>query len=214
MAVGKLFLNGFVYDGIGTKSPTDARSRISWLHLQPTDRFLPQPYEQLAEVLRKTGHEDDAKDVLIAKNRDRASRANWYNPIRSWYFLLDITIGYGYQPWYAFWESVGFVAFGAYLFRKAKKAGIMAPTDGGDSPRNGLRFSGFVYSLETFVPLINLAMAEHWLPVGEGKMEFRLGKRTFHVAENGLRRDPHVHKAVGWVLTTLWVGGLTGLIKI
>src|SRR5207249_10574398 len=63
---GKLFLDGFTYDRISEDSPLTAQSRIEWLHRQPHHKFLPQPYEQLASVLRNMGHEREAR-------RDRKS---------------------------------------------------------------------------------------------------------------------------------------------
>ena len=64
---GKLFLDGFTYDRIFEDSPLTAKSRIAWLHRQPRDKFLPQPYEQLASVLRNMGHEREARRVMIEK---------------------------------------------------------------------------------------------------------------------------------------------------
>jgi len=69
---GKLRLDGLVYERLFEESPQVADARKRWLHLQPKDRFLPQPYEQLANVLRKMGKDADAKKILIAKNEDRA----------------------------------------------------------------------------------------------------------------------------------------------
>jgi hypothetical protein len=69
-APGNLRLNGFVYTAIAA-GPTDAKARLAWLARQPLRPFRPQPYVQLANVLRESGHEADAKRVLIAKERAR-----------------------------------------------------------------------------------------------------------------------------------------------
>ena len=60
-----LFLDGFRYDRIDETSPLD---RLDWIRLQTENHFLPQPYEQLATVLRNMGDSRRAIDVLIAKN--------------------------------------------------------------------------------------------------------------------------------------------------
>src|SRR5438093_725141 len=66
---GNLFLDGFRYERLYEESPLQADTRKKWLRLQPQDKFLPQPYEQLAAVLRQMGHERDARLVMIEKNR-------------------------------------------------------------------------------------------------------------------------------------------------
>ena len=80
-----LDLDGFVYGAI-FDGPTDATTRLRWLARQtpvplflfewerpapPRRPFRPHPYQQLAKVLRESGHESDAKRVLIAKERER-----------------------------------------------------------------------------------------------------------------------------------------------
>ena len=63
---GKLLIDGFTYKGFGPESPSDAASRLKWLRLQPS--FRPQPYQQLANVLRDNGDEAGAARVLAAKD--------------------------------------------------------------------------------------------------------------------------------------------------
>jgi len=48
--LGRLFLHGLEYAEFFHESPRDSKSRIEWLRRQKN--FRPQPYEQLAEVLR------------------------------------------------------------------------------------------------------------------------------------------------------------------
>jgi len=67
---GNLVLDGFVYRRLEQQAPHSVEARIRWLHLQPTDRFYPHPYEQLAKVLQESGYVDSAKKVLIAESKD------------------------------------------------------------------------------------------------------------------------------------------------
>jgi hypothetical protein len=123
---GDLLLNQCRYDGF-LASPIDAEARLVWLARQDPARwdedFWPQPYEHLAGVLSGTGHADDARRVLIAKERlQRAAqraRTRWL-PVR-WLMalrdvLLGITVGYGRQPFRAFVWLALFWALGAGLF--------------------------------------------------------------------------------------------------
>src|SRR5262249_38529775 len=90
---GKLLIDGFTYDRFGGPaypSPRDARSRLKWLSLQP--RYYPQPYQQLAKVLRSSGDEVGALKVLIAGSDARYAQ---YGPAgRAMGWMLRVTIGY------------------------------------------------------------------------------------------------------------------------
>jgi hypothetical protein len=72
-----LILDNFTYDRFAHGAPTVAKQRLAWLRLQPAAHlgaeFRPQPFEQLVKVLRETGHEADAREVIIAKLRNRRS---------------------------------------------------------------------------------------------------------------------------------------------
>jgi hypothetical protein len=115
---GDLLLNRCLYQSfIG--GPVDAASRLAWLGRQNPERwgedFWPQPYEQVAAVLQEMGHEDDARTVLIEKERlqRRARRERIANPVaRAGYAVIDailkVTVAYGRQPllafvWLFFW---------------------------------------------------------------------------------------------------------------
>ena len=63
-AAGKLWLDDFDYRSIATNSPRDVTSRLRWLELQTG--FYPQPYRQLAKVMRESGDDAGAVAVLIA----------------------------------------------------------------------------------------------------------------------------------------------------
>lgn len=75
----ELELDGFTYrylGGLGAEGTADFGKResswlVKWLALDPT--FTPQPYEQLAKVLREGGYPTKATDVLYA-GRTRARR--------------------------------------------------------------------------------------------------------------------------------------------
>jgi hypothetical protein len=105
------------------------------------------------------------------------------------------------------------------------------------------RFNAFIYSLENFVPFLKLNMSEYWSPNATRfdrlrivdflpmkvlravlpkkimdtllSIEKRFNILERHVPINGRRLRLYLwfHITAGWVLTTLWVGGLTGLIK-
>jgi hypothetical protein len=82
--VSSLILDGATYESFsGDLSGRDAKWWIGWLAKQPdphrTSDFKPQPYEQLAKVLRSMGHETEAKEILIEK-RKLQRQVRWKYP--------------------------------------------------------------------------------------------------------------------------------------
>jgi hypothetical protein len=80
-----LSLSGFIYDVLhgGINVP----DRLAWLKMGAVSRreFYPQPYEQLAKLLRDTGHRSDARAIMVAKEKEqrKASRERWRSE-RAW----------------------------------------------------------------------------------------------------------------------------------
>lgn len=75
----KLYLSGFIYDVL--HGGIDVADRLAWLKKGAVSRreFYPQPYEQLAKLLRDTGHRSDARAIMVAKEKEqrKASRERW-----------------------------------------------------------------------------------------------------------------------------------------
>jgi hypothetical protein len=73
------------------------------------------------------------------------------------------------------------------------------------------RLHSFMYSLDTFTPLISLDQAEFWLPNANVGRDISFG--LFHVTTGELLRwYMWFHIMAGWVLSTLLFVGLTGSI--
>lgn len=109
--------------------------------------FWPQPYVQIAGALRAMGHDDDARIVMVEKERRlRASfrrllarRARgrgaagkaWLGLRRlvSWALqhALDVIVGFGYRPAKALYALCALVLAGALLFHATWSAGDFAP---------------------------------------------------------------------------------------
>ncbi|MDB9881144.1 hypothetical protein OAC67_03280 [Planktomarina temperata] len=115
-SVKKLRLSSFRYDRI--ESDMDVQERLDWLakHNASVSPFTPQPYVQLANVLRRQGFAGDATRVLVWRNdkqrmeeRDRAiiamdgtlwreltGYAHVFRPLLSLPFKW--MLGYGHRP--------------------------------------------------------------------------------------------------------------------
>jgi len=225
--IGNLYLDGFQYDRIFEGSYLDAKTRIEWLKRQPPEMFLPQPYEHLAAALRRMGHERDAQQIIIEKNRSRGRSAKFPKQEWWWYRFFGRAIGYGYRPWRALAASLAIILFGTIIFATGFSNDLISPSKENTEQRkisdnitNGKRrfaddypvFNPFTYSLESFIPLLRLDQNESWQPNANRGGHIYLWRRS--VTTGGLLRYYlWLHVIAGWILTTLWVGAVTGLVK-
>lgn len=225
---GNLALNGFTYGRFLSEVP-DIGHYLRWLKRQlPASRinrprFTPQPYEQLAKVLRDAGDDAGAKSVLIAMENARWSYGDLGFWQRSWSFMLWLTIGYGYEPFLALGYIVFFVTLGALLFFWGEQSGAISQTDK-EKPEHYRPFSSFVYSLETFLPIVDLRQAKHWAPDPEPRESrqvrlaafWPLSKYQCQLGRNFgrfLRRYLWLHILMGWFFTLMLVAGFSGLVQ-
>jgi hypothetical protein len=136
-APGNLLLNRCLYNAL-IGGPMDARRRLAWLARQSPERwgedFWPQPYEQLAFVFREMGHDEDARTVLVEKERLQraARRARTANPL--WRLLLHakdgllgLTLGYGRKPLLSFAWLLLFWGLGVLVFAFAQAQSAIKP---------------------------------------------------------------------------------------
>lgn len=186
-----LELDGFTYDRFHD-SETSWKVRQKWLlrqdprHLHKS--FRPQPWTQAINVLRAMGHEEDARDLAVAREnaRLRSHKTAFFQ--KFWMLVLWAAVAYGYKPWRAFAWSVAFVFAGWLVFSTAGHDGFMAPSDGNvrvsskwdehfQLPKTYPPFNSAVYAIDIFVPVITLGEKEAWepaleqtIPDGEGLM--------------------------------------------
>jgi hypothetical protein len=118
---GNLNLSGCVYESFLMTASVSAKARLRWLRLQRSaspGEFSPQPFEQCALVLRQAGHADDARVILIEKERlqRRAERSRAPAPLRQAQWLRDCLLGgtirYGHAPMLALVWLLGFWILG------------------------------------------------------------------------------------------------------
>lgn len=224
-APGNLDIKGFVY-GDFSGGPSGGRARLRWLRLQPQSLLTqPQPYRQLAVVLRAEGENAGAVRVDIARENALTEHGDMRLPARLWRLALWATIGYGYRPLRAIWWILGFVIIGAALFRWGYRARLITPTHEnayetfittGMPPKYYPPFSGLVYSLENFLPVVDLHQGTFWrpnphhVPATRGRVT-RWGGET--MPAKLLRWYLWMHILAGWTITPLLFAGLAGLLR-
>ena len=162
------------------------KARLEWVGLMSKgDEFRPQPYEQLMQVYRAAGHTNWARDVgfELEKKRQQAMKSRCW---KGWYWVLRLTIGYGYRPFRALCWFIPLIAGGLVLFSgilpcpdpyRAKSAPChcMAPSDAevllsedwkthGKLPKDYPNFNRFYYAVEAALPVLPLGQNENWHP--------------------------------------------------
>lgn len=143
-----VYLNGFTYDLIGGSSPETFAERRDWLARGSRFEgdFYPQPYTQLARVLRAAGHEGEARKVLHERQKILNAEARkavfarpqprlWLWPFLPllWFWrwitdlLLRAIVGYGFAPVRALVTTALVVGLAALGFSLAYALGAIVP---------------------------------------------------------------------------------------
>ena len=146
-----LNLDGFTYDDLQPQMP--ARERLRWISRAA---YRDQPYEQLAGYFRKLGRDDQARKVLLARQRARRhQQPPW---LRAWGWLQDAMVGYGYAPSRALaWLGAAFLV--GYLYFDANRP---APVNLTAHPT----FNPALYSADVLLPLPGIGELSDWNPRG------------------------------------------------
>lgn len=229
-------LDGFRYLDFSRHTDTSIAARLEWLSRRPKETpFVAQPYEQLAGVLQSMGHRNDARTVLMAKERrmreeDRALMTSSLR--RAWSFVTDqilrVTIGFGYRPARAAVVSVLLILALGLFFERTWRAGDMAPNAApvlisgpwieatqshpdnpaahwaqpGQAGQDYETFQAFAYAADLLIPIVSLGQEAAWAPSTSRSAFGRVGWWLRWFA-----------KAVGWIVTALIAGALTGVIR-
>jgi hypothetical protein len=153
--VGLIDLSGFTYESLRPSGPFPLDARLKWL-ADATPEYNPEPYEQLATAMRADGMDDDAREVLLAKQRRR--RETLPLAARLWGYAQDVTVAYGYRPgraavWMAVLWAVGSICF------------ALRPP-GPIDPHQSPSWNPALYALDLLVPVIDFGQDSAWRPTG------------------------------------------------
>ncbi|WP_256105732.1 oxidoreductase [Streptomyces sp. ODS05-4] len=152
---GGLAMGGFVYENLVPYGHFPLTRRLEWL-AAATPEFNPEPYERLAAVLRAGGEDSEAREVLLAKQRRR--RETLPLAAKTWGFIQDWTVAYGYRPGRAaLWMAVLWAA-GTIAFARADPP----PMKAGEHPQ----WSAALFALDLLLPVIDLGQVGQWRVTG------------------------------------------------
>lgn len=169
-----LVLDGFEYRRFTEGAPRDASSRLEWLQQQVPEHlgkdFRPQPWRQLAAVLRASGLEHEARRVAMAYERqlrrigrigDGVPAALRWLP-RAGHALWGALAGYGHRPGRVVVALLAAWLAGAGVFALAAGHAAFAAV----SPQAAAAgFDPWLYSLDTLLPLVDLGAERDWRAV-------------------------------------------------
>ena len=142
---GSLHMGGFVYENLVPHGAVPAGRRLEWV-AAATAEYNPEPYERLATVLRAGGEDEDAREVLLAKQRRR--RETLPLAAKLWGYVQDWTVAYGYRPGRAaVWMAVLWAA-SSVAFAHADHP----PIKGGEHPP----WNPPLFALDLLLPVIDL----------------------------------------------------------
>jgi len=216
-APGNLLIDGLTYSGFQSPepgdAPGDAATRLRWIGLQSV--FHPQPYRQLAKALRESGDDSGAIRVLIAEQDAQYQKSSL--PRRLLASFLKTTIGYGHQPLLAILWSALVVLLGWQVVSVGARAGVMAPTWPENRPAEARKpyekLSPLLYSLDVFVPFVNLHQEHYWWPDADAEGQYAILGRKIRISGRMLRRYLWLQIIAGWLLSAIFVAGITGLMR-
>jgi hypothetical protein len=144
------------------------------------------------------------------------------NPLK----LLKKPIGYGYRPENALIGVAAACVVGWVVYWRSHRIGIMVPSDKdaanelqttGKLPAHYPRFNPFIASLEYTFPLVKLGQADKWqpdpgpAPPFKGNLFQRLAQLV--ALRRSLRWIIWAQILLGWLLATLFVAAVTGLVQ-
>ena len=176
-------LQGLTYQRIREGlSEVDAGWLVDWIARDP--RFSPQPYEQLAQVLRAEGDLAKANAVLYAAREcERRNTGSWFD--RGWKWLIRMLIGYGYYVQNSLFAALGLLAVGTGV-------SLLGRTDGHRTVEQSL-----LYSFDMLLPFVQL----------------QKGKDETLLLKNWARWYFYAHRIAGFILGSFLIAGLSGLAR-
>lgn len=181
---GRVLVGGFVYESLGGTPVVDLRTRLGWI-VGVSDGYAPQAFDVLAAAYRRSGQEERAEQVLIARQRERYRTAG--PAARVWGTLQRVTVGYGYRPLLAVAWLAGVWLLGGTWFAFHQPA----PVDGGQNPV----WNPWIFAADTLLPIVNLGQDGYW----------RLEGPSQWIAVGLV--------AAGWILATTAAAGAARVLK-
>jgi hypothetical protein len=235
--------SGITAINAGNRRSVDAAvMRTRWLEAQSRDdvatHFKPQAWIHLARRFSAQGYHDNARDIAIERRRRQRRSATTSRSARLQSWLLDVFALYGFNPWRTVvWMTTLVLVFAGIWWWAAqgcerddcKDEAVYAMAlkgDYGGEEKVVMQmypgFSPLAYSLDVFLPFVNLGYKEHWrprtsyLPIATVPLPAAdfLGQKQVTVTLGGVLYVLYVlEMLMGLILASLAVTGFAGILK-
>lgn len=194
--------------------------------------FVPEPYLQLANVVRGAGYDRAADNILLRldRNRTRWGDLGAWRQIAEW--MYDCAIKRGFAVFRPLWLLAVLWLMSGYAFDAANRAHDFKPAKveqtGGSAPILWIAdkpaseaaaplvsFSPWAYAFEAVFPLVTLDQKQNW--VFDTPRQAAIDARPASVWESTEERLAHVlivlDPILGWILGLFLATGVAGLIR-
>jgi hypothetical protein len=196
-ATGHIELDDFRYDSFAVPIELDDDAqivrRLRLLRKAMGGSYRPGPYDQFAAMLRAGGNEEHASTVLIAKQRWRYNAlAEGYRVlgpvVRTWSWLQQWAVGYGYKPMRALLALVTLLVLGSAWF-------ATQPVPHEVNVDDHLVWNPYLFTMDQLVPIVDFGFKNRWALHGASQW-----------VTAGLT-------ACGWILATTVAAGVTRMLR-
>jgi hypothetical protein len=145
----ELVLDGLTYNSFDPYLPAEQRLELLRRQLHG---YRAQPYEFMAAYYRELGHDEDARSILLEKERARRSTDRIRDRILGRAF--DLLVGYGYRPMRA-------VVYGAVIQVAASIFFFLDPPSQ-IRPDDHVAFYPVLYAADVFVPIVHFGQSDEF----------------------------------------------------
>ena len=159
--------------------------------------FSRDPYLQLEKYYRSVGDEDVARNVYRKGHEDyrKYNKCRWSLPTNITDWLWKALTGYGVEIWRLLAIAGLSLIIGTVLFHLQGALSPASDTSGLITWHKGWLYP-FAFSLDLFLPLVNLHIDENWVPEGILLQSYAI-----------------LHAMVGWLVIPLLLAALAGIMK-
>jgi hypothetical protein len=181
-------VSGLVFEEIDVHGSEN--NKVDFISLLERSPFERQSYQRLEDYYNRLGYPSFADYVFIKVNqRERREHLTWMHYRWWWNGFLDIFVLYGRDPLRAAGWCLLIVILGYFVFRKKEKMKMLVETEWPYRP--------FLYSLDLFLPLVDLGYARRWEPTPE-----RRAARVY----------AKIHQYLAWILIPVALLAIAGVL--
>ena len=121
------------------------------------------------------------------------------------------------DPFWPFFWSLVVVILGWALVTIGGRSGVMRPTWPESIPASAdtsyEEFHPLLYSLDVFLPFVNLHQEQYWWPDAKASGSFPVFGHRLRMSGRALRYYLWLQVIAGWLLSAIFVAGVTGLLR-